>query len=1017
MANKAILLLIAVTAIVFVPGQQTSLSDDWTSSGYGLQRTRATAETGFNETLTQVWKYSAHYPIVSSPAVSDGCVFFGCRDNSFYALDALTGAQLWKYETDDIIDSSPVVYKGWVVFAGRNGTLYCLDSASGALQWSYYTRSHLLSSPAIFNDKIYIGLSFPEKKLLCIPITGGTADWEFTAEQGICSSPAVKDGLVYFGCNSGRIYCLDAFTGEEKWNQATDGGVLFSSPLITDTLAIFIPGDNDLNVYAFNKDTGNPVWTNDSGNPYKTILNKAYIVQKRIIDHQKLLSGKVQTKQISDTPAQEKPSNAGAGNSQAPSSWQAVTVSSPMLVNNSIVFITGYPDQAVYSLNPADGSLIWANTAIGNALRYGFSSTPAASGNYIYAGSAESKTLYAIDASSGEIMAGQIQLDDAICSSPALSNGMIYVATMEGTLYCFSTTANQPPAAPTNLSPASLELTIDPTPTISWTAASDPDDAASILHYIVRTDFDGEVLHDWSYDEFVTNNGETSVTMPLDIPAGSTLYYAVRAVDSKGAMSPWSAVQDFYINMSSSSTPGEPEDLLSVPENESVQLTWNAPSATAPADLMGYYVLTMADAAVIGNGAQYVGNVNSFTVNGLTNFSTYTFFVWAVNYANQTGPDVNTSATPLPAISINETGYTSVYDAAEAAAPGDTILLNSGTIYITETLRLTEGVSLKGFAAYSPSNTAGKPYTGQLQGNLDKVTSSAGFTIFDGTGMEKIVYVQKGNTSDVGTISGIVFIGGDIAIDTGQAFVNITNNVFTETGTDAVLCSPSSGPQVINNTFTGNIGNAVHILNSKPVIRNNIIIGNTGYGILAEQSGDATVSYNDVYNNGLGDYSGVSAGEGDISASVSFKNAAKYDFRELTGSITIDAGDPDDEYANEPLPNGGRINIGAYGNTVFAVLGAVLENTDDGGTPPPDDGGTTPPPDDTTPPPDTGTPPPDGETPPVDDGGTIYTPPIDDTGTPGIAETSKKGKKSKCFITTIFAGAKSGVEKAEKPKR
>jgi predicted outer membrane repeat protein len=38
-------------------------------------------------------------------------------------------------------------------------------------------------------------------------------------------------------------------------------------------------------------------------------------------------------------------------------------------------------------------------------------------------------------------------------------------------------------------------------------------------------------------------------------------------------------------------------------------------------------------------------------------------------------------------------------------------------------------------------------------------------------------------------------------------------------------------------------------------------------------------------------------------------------------SPCIDAGDPDYDYTNEPVPNGGRINMGAYGNTKQASMG------------------------------------------------------------------------------------------------
>ncbi|HUU85467.1 MAG TPA: right-handed parallel beta-helix repeat-containing protein, partial [Phycisphaerae bacterium] len=57
----------------------------------------------------------------------------------------------------------------------------------------------------------------------------------------------------------------------------------------------------------------------------------------------------------------------------------------------------------------------------------------------------------------------------------------------------------------------------------------------------------------------------------------------------------------------------------------------------------------------------------------------------------------------------------------------------------------------------------------------------------------------------------------------------------------------------------------------------------------------------------------------------------------VTDSVTspcIDAGDPASDYGNEPSPNGGRINMGAYGNTAFAsksvpdpILASVLPDS------------------------------------------------------------------------------------------
>ncbi|NIT52990.1 MAG: hypothetical protein GWO41_09690, partial [candidate division Zixibacteria bacterium] len=49
-------------------------------------------------------------------------------------------------------------------------------------------------------------------------------------------------------------------------------------------------------------------------------------------------------------------------------------------------------------------------------------------------------------------------------------------------------------------------------------------------------------------------------------------------------------------------------------------------------------------------------------------------------------------------------------------------------------------------------------------------------------------------------------------------------------------------------------------------------------------------------------------------------NAAAGDFHLKSISPCIDRGDTLDDYSNEPEPNGGRINMGAYGNTPEATL-------------------------------------------------------------------------------------------------
>lgn len=135
--------------------------------------------------------------------------------------------------------------------------------------------------------------------------------------------------------------------------------------------------------------------------------------------------------------------------------------------------------------------------------------------------------------------------------------------------------------------------------------------------------------------------------------------------------------------------------------------------------------------------------------------------------------------------------------------------------------------------------------------------------------------------------------------------------------------------RILNNVFYANkAGNAVLcVAGTPPEVRHNIIAKTKGRaitGIHADQC-----SYNDLWENAGGNDSG---GTGSISADPLFADPAGEDFhlKSKTGrwdakakswvkdnvhSPGIDAGDPKADFSKEPSPNGGRINLGAYGNT------------------------------------------------------------------------------------------------------
>ncbi|MBF0104230.1 MAG: Ig-like domain-containing protein [Deltaproteobacteria bacterium] len=114
--------------------------------------------------------------------------------------------------------------------------------------------------------------------------------------------------------------------------------------------------------------------------------------------------------------------------------------------------------------------------------------------------------------------------------------------------------------------------------------------------------------------------------------------------------------------------------------------------------------------------------------------------------------------------------------------------------------------------------------------------------------------------------------------------------------------------------------------NSNIVVKNNIFRGpsnGNSTGVYKDSGCAGTVynSYNLVYGFGT-QHDGVSAGTGDVYSNPLFTNVVTLTVDSTSPSI--DAGDWDDTFNSEPANNGGRINMGAFGNTASANTSAAL---------------------------------------------------------------------------------------------
>lgn len=77
----------------------------------------------------KIWEFKTSDSIRSSPAISNGKIYFGSNDKKFYCLNAENGKKLWEYETDGAIRSSPAIANGRVYVGSDDGRMYCFGDA------------------------------------------------------------------------------------------------------------------------------------------------------------------------------------------------------------------------------------------------------------------------------------------------------------------------------------------------------------------------------------------------------------------------------------------------------------------------------------------------------------------------------------------------------------------------------------------------------------------------------------------------------------------------------------------------------------------------------------------------------------------------------------------------------------------------------------------------------------------------------------------------------------------------
>jgi len=165
----------------------------------------------------------------------------------------------------------------------------------------------------------------------------------------------------------------------------------------------------------------------------------------------------------------------------------------------------------------------------------------------------------------------------------------------------------------------------------------------------------------------------------------------------------------------------------------------------------------------------------------------------------------------------------------------------------------------------------------------------------------------------------------------------LTNCMFSGNSANlqgGALYNHESRPTLTNCTFAGNSAQDGNALACEPRFRSiveliNCILWDGGDEVWNNDGSRITINYSNIQ--------GGWPGEGNIDADPLFVDPNNGDYHLLSErgrywpehdvwvldkvtSPCIDSGDPNSDYSNEPMPNGGRINMGAYGGTAYASM-------------------------------------------------------------------------------------------------
>ena len=316
---------------------------------------------------------------------------------------------------------SPVVVNGVVYFVSDEQSIaYALDAATGDIIWQYDVVNHVDDAVTWFEEKVYVAAD----SAWCLDALTGERIWAFkpSSDYKMNGTPALGDGVAYFSFapdgGSLEVYALDAESGEQIW---CTGIPFYSTGCLTlHGSKLYVPTYLG-GLYALDISDGDIIWDNsDSPTGY---WDSSPVVVDGVI----YICG-------NDGIARGIDSETGT------TLWTQEITAGVHYIAATPAYAYGelfFADQvdSFHCLGAHTGIPIWSVPGVQHG------SSGVADGIVFYGEGADRANgkVVALSCASGEEIWSYQTAGTEIYSSPAITDGVVYIAGMDWNLYAFGT--------------------------------------------------------------------------------------------------------------------------------------------------------------------------------------------------------------------------------------------------------------------------------------------------------------------------------------------------------------------------------------------------------------------------------------------------------------------------------------------------------------------------------------------------------------------------------------------------